>query len=173
MSDDAQLIAHALNGSPDEYRHLVARHAGDIRGFILSQRPLVQAADETAVEAFTRAWLKLPTLRDRASFASWVKGIALRVIRENARTRPVLPLVGPEPRVANVADDDLEIRAALEALPEPYATAIRLRFFDGLSCQEIADRQSLALSTVTKQLSRAYALLRESLADKRPVAASK
>jgi DNA-directed RNA polymerase specialized sigma24 family protein len=41
---------------------------------------------------------------------------------------------------------------------------ILLRYYEGHSCQEIATRLDLPLGTVTKTLSRAYALLRQELA---------
>ena len=40
---------------------------------------------------------------------------------------------------------------------------ILLRYYEGLSCQEAAARLQLPLGTVTKTLSRAYALLRQEL----------
>jgi DNA-directed RNA polymerase specialized sigma24 family protein len=40
---------------------------------------------------------------------------------------------------------------------------ILLRYYEGLSCQEVATRLEMPLGTVTKTLSRAYALLRHEL----------
>jgi DNA-directed RNA polymerase specialized sigma24 family protein len=44
---------------------------------------------------------------------------------------------------------------------------ILLRFFDQLSCQEIATRLDMPLGTVTKTLSRAYIQLRQELETKK------
>jgi DNA-directed RNA polymerase specialized sigma24 family protein len=41
---------------------------------------------------------------------------------------------------------------------------ILLRYYEGLSCQEVAIRLAVPLGTVTKTLSRAYARLRQELA---------
>jgi DNA-directed RNA polymerase specialized sigma24 family protein len=49
------------------------------------------------------------------------------------------------------------------ALPEAYRTVILLRYYGGLSCSGIAGQLDMPLGTVTKMLSRAYALLRDSL----------
>ena len=51
----------------------------------------------------------------------------------------------------------------MAALPEPCRAVVHLRFYSGLSCAEIAERLDVAPGTVTKNLSRAYAMLRESL----------
>lgn len=48
-------------------------------------------------------------------------------------------------------------------LPEPYREVVLLRYYGELSCSRIADQLEKPLGTVTKRLSRAYAMLRESL----------
>ena len=67
--------------------------------------------------------------------------------------------------MANAADsrEDYPLEEAIAALPESYRQVILLRYYEGHSCQEIATRLDLPLGTVTKTLSRAYALLRQEL----------
>ena len=67
--------------------------------------------------------------------------------------------------MANAADsrEEYPLEEAIAALPETYRQVILLRYYEGLSCQEIATRLDLPLGTVTKTLSRAYALLRQEL----------
>jgi RNA polymerase sigma-70 factor (ECF subfamily) len=52
---------------------------------------------------------------------------------------------------------------AIAVLPETYRQVILLRYYEELSCQEVAQRLEIPLGTVTKTLSRAYALLRQEL----------
>ena len=62
------------------------------------------------------------------------------------------------------------IRAVTEAvtrLPDTYREVIMLRFYGGRSCAEISHDLGVPLGTVTKRLSRAYALLREQLGARR------
>ena len=63
----------------------------------------------------------------------------------------------PEP------EDDLRLAEAIAALPEAYRQLILLRYFEQLSCQQIAERLRMPLGSVTKTLSRAYAALRQIL----------
>ena len=51
------------------------------------------------------------------------------------------------------------LEEAIAVLPESYRQVILLRYYEGLSCQEVATRLGMPLGTVTKTLSRAYALL--------------
>ena len=52
---------------------------------------------------------------------------------------------------------------AVAELPDPYREVILLRYYSGQSCKQIADHLKMPIGTVTKQLSRAYAILRKSL----------
>ncbi len=56
------------------------------------------------------------------------------------------------------------LEEAIAALPESHRQVILLRYYERLSCQEVATRLGVPLGTVTKTLSRAYALLRQELA---------
>ena len=55
---------------------------------------------------------------------------------------------------------------AIAVLPETYRQVILLRYYEELSCHEVAQRLDMPLGTVTKTLSRAYALLRQELQDR-------
>ena len=115
-----------------------------------------------------RAFFSLHKLKNPAAFHAWLLGIAGRVALEFQRTqfrRKEVPslenhLASPSPDLAQ-ADDDATLDEAIAALPEPQRELILMRYFQQLSCQEIADRQRMPLGTVTKTLSRAYAALRE------------
>jgi DNA-directed RNA polymerase specialized sigma24 family protein len=47
-----------------------------------------------------------------------------------------------------------------------------MRYYKGLSCQDVATRLGMPLGTVTKTLSRAYALLRQELKARESVEAT-
>ena len=55
------------------------------------------------------------------------------------------------------------LEAAIAQLPEAYRKIILLRYYGGHSCNQIAERFNMPLGTVTKTLSRAYAMLRKLL----------
>ncbi len=167
MSDDADTIAQCLSGSPERYRELVDRHGPEVRAFVGASAAPGQS-DDVIVEAFTRAWLKLASLRNPRSFGPWVKGIALRVLKEQARRTPIAGDLPPAQPSSTVSSADPDLHAAIERLPEPYRTVIRLRYFAGISCAQIAARGGAPVGTVTKQLTRAYALLREALDPQAP-----
>jgi RNA polymerase sigma-70 factor (ECF subfamily) len=55
------------------------------------------------------------------------------------------------------------LEEVIALLPESYRQVILMRYYEGLSCQDVATRLGMPLGTVTKTLSRAYALLRTEL----------
>jgi RNA polymerase sigma-70 factor (ECF subfamily) len=78
-----------------------------------------------------------------------------------------------EAMLADAADqEEYPLEEAIAALPETYRQVILLRYYEGLSCQELATRLDMPLGTVTKTLSRAYALLRQELATRESVHAN-
>ena len=94
-------------------------------------------------------------------------GIAGRVLKEQFRAtervqrdRAVAETLLAEDS-GSVAEYPLE--EAIGVLPESYRLVILLRYYEGLSCQGVATRLGMPLGTVTKTLSRAYALLRQEL----------
>jgi RNA polymerase sigma-70 factor (ECF subfamily) len=61
-----------------------------------------------------------------------------------------------------------EVAQAVAALPEAYRQVILLRYYAGRSCAEISRELDVPVGTVTKRLSRAYALLRKALREDGP-----
>jgi DNA-directed RNA polymerase specialized sigma24 family protein len=163
-SDDRRDIALCLDGHPEAFRLLVQRHQGSLVSYLRVRMGNWDRAAETAQESLVRAYFALSRLRKHESFLPWLIGIAERVACESSRaeTRERLALSerGRIPAPAT-PPPDAALRAAVAGLPEPYREVVQMRYYGGLSCQEVAEALDLPLGTVTKRLSRAYVLLRE------------
>jgi RNA polymerase sigma-70 factor (ECF subfamily) len=165
---DEQCIAQCLNGQPDEFRQLVTRYDKPILVFLLGRMHDRDAAEEVAQEAFVRAYFRLGTLKKGSAFLPWLTSIARRVMLETFRRgRRAHQLDEASPpsvdRDNQRAEADDELIQAVARLPDIYREVTVLRYFGGLSCKEVATQLGIPLGTVTKRLSRAYGLLRESL----------
>ena len=165
---DGQCVQVSRGGDPEEFRLLVERYQRPLFAFILGRLDNASAAEEIAQESFVRAFRSLSKLRQPDSFYAWLLGIAARVLKEYFRK------LSRQYRQDGVAEsllsgeeetpeDDYPLEAAIGALPETYRRVILLHYYDGLSCQGIAARLEVPLGTVTKYLSRAYAMLRQEL----------
>jgi RNA polymerase sigma-70 factor (ECF subfamily) len=163
---DTDCVRLCLNGEPQMYRHLVVRHPGPLMAYLTGRMGNEEAAEEASQESFVRAFFALRKLEKPELFFSWLLGIASRVALETARDKRKRKQMAPLPREpAEPPGDgpDLVVRQAVGELPAPYRQVVLLRYYGGMSCAEVAKELGMPLGTVTKRLSRAYALLRESL----------
>ncbi len=174
LQADEQCVRSCLNGEPAAYRHLVERYQLPLVGHLSARLGNVEEATEAAQETFARAYFGLPKLKKPSSFFSWLLGIADRVAKETHRAsarRRSLDCEQLEPdKVADKQDahTDESVSEAVAKLPDIYREVVLMRFYAGQSCQELSRDLDVPLGTVTKRLSRAYALLREHLGAKFP-----
>jgi RNA polymerase sigma factor (sigma-70 family) len=165
---DETLVAATLGGEGAAFEELVRRYERPARavcGAILRDQHL---ACDAAQDAFVEAYRGLKGLKAGAAFGGWVLTIARnRALRMRKGRRPVVEL--GEVGAAAVVEGDEALLRAVAALPEQERVVVMLRFFDGLEVGEIGGMLSRPVSTVTKQLSRAYARLRGVMGKERNV----
>jgi RNA polymerase sigma-70 factor (ECF subfamily) len=163
---DKECVQLSLNGHAEAFGGLVERYWAPLLSYLAGRLGDREWAEEAVQESFVRSLVGLKSLRKPESFFSWLFGIADRVVKEQRRSRWLHadPTAVPsrKPVVAEPSND-YDLERAVAGLSEAYRQVILLRYYGGLSCAEVAERLSLPLGTVTKRLSRAYAMLRESL----------
>jgi len=168
---DQYYIQQCLNGHPDEFRCLIRRHQTSLLVYLAGKLGNKAGAEEAAQETFVRAYFGLNELKKRQSFYSWLFGIAGRVAKEQLRNQARHGMVdgAPEQTAAAKPAEDYQLEQAIAQLPDSYRELILLRFYGGQSCRKIAEKLDMPVGTVTKQLSRAYAKLRQFLSDEKEV----
>ena len=168
--NDKYYIERCLDGHPDDFRYIVRRYQGVLLAHLAGKLGNRDKAEEAAQESFVRAYFNMNKLRSPGSFFSWLLGIADRVAKENRRKdmlhqqREVIRSFSAEAAGPELSQD-YGLEAAIAELPEKYRRVVLLRYYGGYSCSQIAEQFDMPLGTVTKTLSRAYAMLRESLKD--------
>ena len=164
---DKVCVERCRDGHAEDFGLLVDRYQRPLFSYLAARVENFPQAEEAAQESFVRAFLSLKKLRKPESFYSWLLGIAGRVAKEQFRAvlhrRQDCEAV--ETMMADAAEDsaDYPLEEAMAVLPENHRRVILLRYYEGLSCQEVATRLNMPLGTVTKTLSRAYTLLRQEL----------
>jgi RNA polymerase sigma-70 factor (ECF subfamily) len=165
---DRDYVESSRNGCPDHFRGLVQRYQKPLFAFLSGRIRNSSDVEEAAQESFVRAFLSLKKLRKPDSFYSWLLGIAGRVAKEQFRSaahRDQDREAGADMAVeAEASPEEYPLEEIIAALPETYRQVILLRYYEGLSCQDVATRLGMPLGTITKTLSRAYVLLRQELA---------
>ncbi|MBN1391844.1 MAG: RNA polymerase sigma factor [Sedimentisphaerales bacterium] len=165
---DKFYIEHCLDGHPDDFRYLVRRYQAVLLAHLTGKLGNKTKADEAAQDVFVRAYFNMCKLKKPDSFFSWLLGIADRVAKEHRREeqiqrqREIVRSISEEaPRTE--LSQDYALEAAIAELPEAYREVVLLRYYGEHSCNQIAERLDMPIGTVTKTLSRAYAMLRSSL----------
>ena len=129
------------------------------------------AADDVVQEAWIAAHEASPDVNvTRPWLARVVRNLSSRVLRTRSR-RTRRERVVARSEVLGSTPESVVQRAELHAqvtdvvmkLEEPYRTTVLLRFFEGLSPRDIAQREDVPVSTVRTRTRRALERLRESL----------
>lgn len=170
VGNDRLIIRQCLDGRPDEFRHLIKRYQSGVTAFLRGKLKDRNLVDEAAQETFVRAFFNLSSIKNPDKFHSWLIGVADRVAKEQLRGRyKVIGLDSvKEPHCEELqASEDYSLEEALAMLNEPYRKVVLLRFYSEQSCRQIAENFNVPISTVTKQLSRAYEKLRSFLKEKK------
>ncbi len=165
---DKYYVKRCLDGHPDDFRYLVRRYQGVLLANLAGKLGNKDRAEEAAQEALVRAYFNMSKLKRPDSFFPWLLGIADRVAKEHQRKeqiqrqREIVHSFSEEAPGTELSQDYV-LEAAIADLPEAYRKIILLRYYGERSCNQIAEQLDMPLGTVTKTLSRAYAMLRKSL----------
>ncbi|HUS73386.1 MAG TPA: sigma-70 family RNA polymerase sigma factor [Sedimentisphaerales bacterium] len=162
---DLTLVGRACNGDTDSFTELCRRYYPAmvaIAHSIIGDRHL---AEDAAQQTFAKAVRKLPQLRNKSKFAAWLAAICRNVAKDMART------VGAGPRACPVTctADDLSMIAAKtrenditdtvkEAINKLSASArevIFLRYYDGMTYEQISAVLGISEQAINGRLRRA------------------
>ena len=154
-------------------RSLYRLYGGELYGFALNCLGDRGLAEEIVQDVFTRVWRHAESFDpDRATFRTWIYGIARNAIIDLERRRTVRPGLTSRESDDEVAatDDSIErallgwqVSAALARLTPEHRQVIRLAHFQGMRLREIAEQTGLPLGTVKSRVSYALRGLRLAL----------
>jgi RNA polymerase sigma-70 factor (ECF subfamily) len=136
------------------------------------------AAEDIFQNVALKAMTRDVQFESEASLLSWAFITARReVIDWLRRHRREIDCIDPE--IADLLESEWQsratqqvggrleaLRACLERAPEPSRRLLRLRYFEGQSCEQVAERMGIGLNAVYKRLSRLHGTLRECIEGK-------
>ncbi len=168
LVSDEDLVNAARAGNREAFAALVSRYSAAVRAVAFHITRDYHASEDIAQDAFVSANRRLASLRVPAAFGRWILKIAKnRALRAKQASPTELPLAhaadiaSPE----RVSVDTEYVLLQIVRLSEREQRLLMLRYFNGHSVEEIAKITGRPVGTVTKQLSRGYARLRERLAE--------
>ena len=156
-ADDAlarSALVRIARGDEGALEELHSLYASAVFAFVSARLGDRGAAEEAAVDVWLGCWRSAAAFRGDSRVLTWLLGIAKRqACMRMRRIRPEeLPL-----------DEDLTQLAALDALPAALAETVRLAWLHELPYAEIAQVTDVPVGTVKSRVSRARALMQETL----------
>ena len=76
-SSDAEIVRQVLDGNVNAFEFVILRHRGLVLTIVKKHVP-GDAVEETAQEAFVRAYQSLPTFKGTGHLSQWLSSIAVR-----------------------------------------------------------------------------------------------
>ena len=178
---DLELVRRVQAGDKKAFDVLVLKYQQRIvhviNGFVHDP----SEALDVAQDAFMKAYRALPNFRGDSAFYTWLYRIAINTAKNYLTARSRRPpasdvdvsdatylydaaeLKDFETPESTLRRYELEqrIEQAIQSLPEDTATTIKLREFEGLSYEEIADVMECPVGTVRSRIFRARAVIED------------
>jgi len=172
--DDVTLVNLSLSGDTSAYEELVRRHERRIFFLGLKFHKNFEDAEDFTQEVFMKAYENLAAYGKSSPFSAWLYRIGYnhginRISKKRAQAlseeRQELLESGidnPEVRLEK-QETAGKVREVLKKLPEMYNMVIRMRFFDGLSYEQIAEIIGKPINTIKSHIFRGKEMVREAV----------
>jgi len=158
QKSDTVLVKAAVNGNAEDFTELCQRYYPAmvaIAHSILGDRHL---AEDAAQQAFAKAAVKLPQLKQESRFAGWLAVICRNIAKDMARRTDNLHSTDDLSTVAAKSSDDETTEVVREAISKLSASArelVFLRFYDGMSYEQISAVLGISEQAINGRLRRA------------------
>lgn len=178
--EDFSLVEAAKKGDDSAYTKIMVRYREPIYYLVLKMVKNESDAEDLSIEAFEKAFHKLSQYTPQYAFSTWLFRIATNhcidfIRKKKIRTTSIdeeiddgkggrfgvqVEAKTKDPEASYIEKQKIKLmRELVDRLDEPYQSLVKMRYFDELSYDEIAEDREVPLGTVKAQLFRARALL--------------
>ena len=179
-TDDYSFVVQAISGNQQAFETLMNRYRHSVYHAMFKMVNNRDDADDLTMEAFGKAFNKLPSYAPNYAFSTWLFKIAINNCIDHVRKKRLQTYSmddtitsdtnvefshsirdhEPDPEQAMMHDQKIShVRHLVETLSSKYRAMIELRYYEELSYEEIATELNLPLGTVKAQLFRAKEIL--------------
>jgi RNA polymerase sigma-70 factor, ECF subfamily len=150
--------------------------SSQVRRFIGARVKDPHTADDLAQDVLLKVQKQLGDLPSDDKLPGWIFTVARNAVIDHYRARALRDHadIADVPSLADSGDDEQEaavrqlmpcVTRIVEQLPEPYRTALKLTDLEGLTHQQLAEREGISLSGAKSRVQRARQQLRDMLLD--------
>jgi len=155
---ETRLVNAAIGGDIESFGKLCQRYYAAMVAIGYSVLADHQLAEDAAQESFARALINLKNLRNKTKFVPWLAAICRNVAKDMviANARKISTDYLSKAAQNNNHDESYRlIRRAIEQLPVSARELIVLRYYNGLSYEEINSVLGISRPTINGRLTRA------------------
>jgi len=154
---ETKLVEAAFNGDIDSFGKLCQQYYGPMVAIAYSVVSDHQLAEDAAQESFARALVSLRKLKKQTRFAPWLAAICRNVAKDMVATKVrQISTKDFSQAVQNNTDENAPvIRQAIEQLPVSAKELVVLRYYNGLSYEQIASVLGISQAAINGRLTRA------------------
>ena len=155
---DTALVEATLGGDLESFGELCSRYYASMVAIAYSVLDDHQLAEDAAQETFARGLANLRGLKSKTKFAPWLAAICRNVAKDMVANKRKQISAEDLSKVADSNSPDvniLAIRQAIEQLPASGKELVVLRYYDGLSYEEISAVLGISRASINGRLTRA------------------
>jgi RNA polymerase sigma-70 factor (ECF subfamily) len=171
--DEGEIVDRVLGGDREAFSALVDAYKGPVFRLAFRMTGSAQDADDLTQETFLRAFQSLGRFRAGERFFPWLYTVSLNVIRNHLRKAKALQEESARNEASEAADprndpaeaaigreQGLRLQGYLLRLPIPVRETLVLRFYEGMSFEDIASVTGDTLSSAKMKVYRGLETLR-------------
>ncbi|MFC1789906.1 RNA polymerase sigma factor [Patescibacteria group bacterium] len=162
-------IQEAISGDKKARGKIYKLYQRRVLKFILQRVQVLEDAEEILQETFLSSFQALPYYANKSSLLTWILGICKHEMADFYRKRKIKTIVfslfpvlegfvsqalGPE-KILEKKQLQERVKKVLSLLREGYAVVLRLKYIQGLTVKQIAQKLGQTQKAIESKLSRA------------------
>ena len=155
---ETKLVEAAVGGDIEGFGKLCQQYYAAMVAIGYSVLGDHQLAEDAAQESFARALVNLKNLKNKTRFAPWLAAICRNVAKDMVATKVRQISTKDLSQLTENNDHDESrrlIRRAIEQLPVSAKELVVLRYYNGLSYEQIASVLGISQAAINGRLTRA------------------
>lgn len=147
----------------ETFTALILKSEDTLTGVAMSMLQNEKDCEDAIQTAILTAFEKLHTLRDEKYFKTWLVRILINVCNKQLKSRNRQAALSDDSKITETAEENVEIRLAIESLPLKIRQVIVLYYLEQFSVKEISKILKIPKGTVMSRLARGRELLKNEL----------